>query len=292
MRKTIPVVLAILLLALAVTGAYYLVRPTGGSSGPGEGVSGYLIGVDDAGEVGVRHWRYLILDPDSFESPPQCGCYDVVLAYLNVGYAEEWRDYYGGLPGSILHGESGYEGEFLVEYWSGLWHGLMTRLALDYLANGYDGVYLDNIDALEHVSNASWASVDPASAMVDLVCDISHAVKARYNAYVFINIGGATDLLYNDKLANCIDGVLREELWTRWTPTGPEPVDVNESNTVLEALQHVRELGKHVIVVDPQSNAEEAERFCRLAWSYGFSPVPQPAWSPDYTVPPPSDWCS
>lgn len=57
--------------------------------------------------------------------------------------------------------------------------------------------------------------------MIDLVCSVSHAVKTLDpEARVYINIGSAVDMLYDKRLLSCIDGVLREKLWSRLGPSG------------------------------------------------------------------------
>ncbi|BES81860.1 hypothetical protein [Pyrodictium abyssi] len=128
--------------------------------------------------------------------------------------------------------------------------------------------------------------------MIDLVCGVSHAVKTLDpEARVYINIGSAMNMLYDERLLSCIDGVLREELWSRLGPSGPEPQDPRETVEALDALVYAHSRGKTVLVADPVAGREEAEGFCRRAWSHGFVPIPQPAWAADYSVPPPRDWC-
>jgi len=39
-----------------------------------------------------------------------------------------------------------------------------------------------------------------------------------------------------------------------------------------------------VIVADPATGPEDAEKLCMRAWSRGWLPVPQPAWDPGYST--------
>ena len=256
----------------------------------------YLTGLDE-GKVSWHHWRVLVLEPD--EASPQVieaarRHARLVLAYVNVGYAEDWRSYWPSIAGaSWVHGSAGYEGEYLVEYWRPEWHGIVASLAREYVGRGFDGVYLDNVDAVDRVAGEEWAmGVDPEAEMIHLICNVSIMVKTLDpDARVFVNIGGATRLLYNDTLLSCIDGVLREELWVEWTPGGPRAQDPAEIAMALEALEHALSHGKTVLVADPAQSPGEAWLHCLRSWLHGFIPVPQPSWAWDYSMPPPPTWC-
>ena len=223
-----------------------------------------------------------------------------VLAYINAGYAEEWRSYWKTIHGKPwVHGETGYEGEYYVEYWRDEWRNIVSRLAARYVGQGYSGIYLDNIDAAMVVveEDFPWArGVNTTRAMIGLVCSIAgEARRAAGNESlpVFINIGGAVSMLYDNTLLSCIDGVLREELWRvhlGGNRTGPQ--DCSETLEALDALAYAKSHGKTIIVSDPVLGERDALRFCRRAWSHGFIPVPQPAWLYDYSSPPPPDWCA
>ncbi|ALL01502.1 hypothetical protein Pyrde_1459 [Pyrodictium delaneyi] len=248
----------------------------------------------------ARHWTVAVIEPDEANDTLLMEVRkrsDLVLAYLNAGYAEEWRSYWDVVKDKPwIHGTTMYEGEYYVEYWHTEWRKILVELATRYLARGFQGIYLDNIDAAEllAIERPSWAQgVDPREAMIDLVCNVSNAVKAvDPKAKVYLNIGGAVNLLYNDRLLGCIDGVLREELWSHPGPSGPEPQDPWETLAALDALAYAHSHGKTVLVADPVNDLKEAWSFCVKAWSHGFIPVPQPAWALDYSAPPPPVWCS
>ncbi|HID41549.1 MAG TPA: hypothetical protein EYP33_05275 [Pyrodictium sp.] len=122
--------------------------------------------------------------------------------------------------------------------------------------------------------------------MIDLVCNVSNAVKAvDPKAKVYINIGGAVNLLYNDRLLGCIDGVLREELRSHPGPSGPEPQDPWETPAVLDTLAYSHSHGKTVLV-GSRDRLKGARSLCVRAWSHGFIPVPQPAWTLGCSTPP------
>ncbi|NOZ89346.1 MAG: hypothetical protein GXO15_05415 [Crenarchaeota archaeon] len=219
----------------------------------------------------------------------------LVLGYVNAGYAEEWRSYMERLRGAgVVHEPAGYEGEYLVELWSREWLEAVLSEARRVIEAGYDGVYLDNIDAYLAVEGRPWAAgADPQAAMVELVCTVSEEVRTlKPGARVYINIGSAVELLYNDTLLSCIDGVLREELWSTAAGDTVEPQDPWETLEALDALWQAASRGKTVIVSDPVAGPEDARRLCSRAWSRGWLPVPQPIDAWDYSRPPPVGWCT
>jgi cysteinyl-tRNA synthetase, unknown class len=82
----------------------------------------------------------------------------LVLAYMNIGAAENWRYYWQtgwslGNPSWIASAYEGWAGEYWVRYWDDAWQDIIfgsTGAYLDrIIAAGFDGVYLDNILAYE-----------------------------------------------------------------------------------------------------------------------------------------------
>ena len=83
----------------------------------------------------------------------------LALAYLNVGSVENWRYYWQ--PGWRTDDPSwigetysdDYPDEFWARYWRQEWHDIIYRSDASYLRRvldqGFDGVFLDNIDAYE-----------------------------------------------------------------------------------------------------------------------------------------------
>jgi cysteinyl-tRNA synthetase len=82
----------------------------------------------------------------------------LVIAYLSIGEAEDYRYYWepawAGNPPSWLEGENpDWDGNYLVRYWDPAWQALLFGDPDAYLdrilLSGFDGVYLDIIDAFE-----------------------------------------------------------------------------------------------------------------------------------------------
>lgn len=86
----------------------------------------------------------------------------LVICYMNIGSAEQWRYYWNknwkiGKPGWLKKSYEGYEGEYYVEFWNKEWQSLIYGPSDSYLHRiidaGFDGAYLDNTEAYHYLFN-------------------------------------------------------------------------------------------------------------------------------------------
>ncbi len=87
----------------------------------------------------------------------------LLICYMSIGEAEDyrfyWQDSWKRNPPEWLAGEnSAWKGNFKVEYWNTGWQSIIYGSNSAYLgmimAAGFDGVYLDLIDAYEYFEDA------------------------------------------------------------------------------------------------------------------------------------------
>lgn len=80
----------------------------------------------------------------------------LVICYLNVGAAENWREYWQsdwkkGNPKWLKKSYKGYDNEIYVEFWDPNWQKIIYGNDGSYLKKilnaGFDGVFLDNVEA-------------------------------------------------------------------------------------------------------------------------------------------------
>lgn len=80
----------------------------------------------------------------------------LVICYLNVGAAENWRSYWQpnwkkGNPKWLKKNYKGYDNEIYVEFWEPTWQKMIFGNDDSYMKKiinaGFDGVFLDNVEA-------------------------------------------------------------------------------------------------------------------------------------------------
>jgi cysteinyl-tRNA synthetase len=86
----------------------------------------------------------------------------MVVCYMSIGEAEDYRYYWqvswaGNRPEWIAAENPDWPGNYKVKYWNEEWQGLIYKNQDSYLSKittaGFDGVYLDIIDAFEYFEN-------------------------------------------------------------------------------------------------------------------------------------------
>lgn len=224
--------------------------------------------------------KYVIVDPDYGPDGREWETWMInlmketgtkVIAYLNIGLAESWRDYWvnmtsENMPSWLTMTEyPDWPGEYFVKYWKsgawgpGGWVELLHSEIEKIIDLGFDGVLLDNVDVCNYWSepdelniNLSDFPIENATQyMVKLVANISEYAKLLRKDFVIIaNVGGAVDLVANPQFISAIDGVMREDVWY----VCDEPQDPSETLLVLNYLRLAGDVGKEVIVVEYASN--------------------------------------
>ncbi len=90
----------------------------------------------------------------------KCGAKRIVIAYLSIGEAENYRYYYpktADQPDWLGEENPNWPGNYNVKYWQENWQTIIFGNDASYLDKiielGFDGVYLDKIDSYEFYSN-------------------------------------------------------------------------------------------------------------------------------------------
>ena len=158
----------------------------------------------------------------------------LILAYVDIGQAEDWRWYWrqGWKPGRpewiVTVDPDDWEGCYPVAYWHPDWEDIviyktkgMSHLEVA-LQNGFDGIYMDWVDAFSDedvIEKAEEDGIpDTASAMFDFIEKIRQ--YARYES-AFANIEflivaqNASDLYQEDpgRYETLIDAISLEAIW-------------------------------------------------------------------------------
>ncbi len=211
---------------------------------------------------------FIVVDPDDANLTPQ----DLVrlhragkkvLAYLSIGEAEDYRDYWTGWrigsPDFIVEENPEWKGNYIVRFWDGRWKQVVFRRADELLTLGYDGLYLDRVDVYEW-----WQERGEERArdrMIEFVCEISRRTKSARPGFLIIP-QNAVELYEDEGYKRCIDGVGKEDTWF-----------MDNDRRVPHELHYLRELkrdGKPVLAVDYPTRTEHVCTFYQLCSQEGF----------------------
>ena len=221
----------------------------------------------------------------------------LVLCYLSIGEAEDYRFYWqrawdSAPPSWIGKQNPAWPGNYTVNYWDAAWQKLIIaddpapQALLPWLGSflwpvlpsyldrildsGFDGVYLDRVDAFETVSERPNAKAD----MIAFVDAIARHARARRPDFLIVP-QNAEALLTNEAYRNVIDGIGKEDLLYGEKGDGVANADGDVDDTI-SSLNRVRKEGKPVFVVEylPQGvgRAQAAKRIANLGYIPTFAP--------------------
>ncbi len=233
---------------------------------------------------------------------PRNGRHRLVLAYLNIGQAENYRTYWQSdwqcpvdpeAPRDgflICKDPDGWAGNFPIAFWDPSWRHVVfgsPEAMLDRIvAHGFDGVYLDWVLGFADPSVMAAAKregVDAPRAMAELVRDIrAHARQTRPGFLVVAqNPEGLIDLV--PEIADWIDGVAQEGLshsggaGTDWSSpdTGGQrraPTGVASTAEYAARLRKYRERELPVFTMDYAIDPADIEAAAAISRRNGFVP--------------------
>lgn len=213
----------------------------------------------------------------------------IVLAYMSIGEAENYRWYWDnswdsnndGVPESAAPSWLGnsnpdWPGNYKVKYWDSSWQSIIFGSETSYLDKiieaGFDGVYLDIIDAYEYWGSGGESGLnrDTAEAeMVEFVKSIANyarVTKGKASFAVFPQNG--EELSSHSDYLGAIDGIGREDTWYN----GDTANDSNHTNSVISNLDVFKQAGKLVLVIDYVTQQSLINDFYSKAAAKGYVP--------------------
>ena len=208
-----------------------------------------------------------------------------VLAYFSIGEAEDYRFYWKkkwrvGRPGFIAEENPDWEGNYKVKYWSRGWWKRALRPYLDRnLDAGFDGVYLDVIDAYWWWHDEKGMSAQTtANRMAKLVERIASYARTRAGDGFIICPQNGVSLLddasnkWRKRFLNCVDAVGVENLYYDvWSE--------DDQAFRLDMLEQFDAAGKRIFVIEYIGEQDWSDFFDAIADS-GLDMLGYPA-APD-----------
>ena len=218
--------------------------------------------VIDYSSDGTEHGEFTPSRIDALKQGPACD--KIILAYMSIGEAEDYRFYWNdnwtsGNPDWLDQENPDWEGNYKVRYWQSEWQNIILQYMDRLIDAGFDGSYLDIIDAYEYYDERGRASA--AQDMVDFVAAIAAHARARNPDFLIIPQNApelATDV--PDYLDH-INGIAQEDIYYGYDgdgiPTSQETTDEMEAY-----LNVFKNNGKIVLTVDyPFGQSEDVPHF-------------------------------
>ncbi len=168
----------------------------------------------------------------------------LVIAYIDIGEAEDWRWYWDWSTGWDCTGPKpadwpnyiltcdpdGWSGNYPVAYWDAAWRDIIiygqntgTHPDRDYVSvideainDGFDGIYLDWVEGYENevvAQTAQALGLDPALEMIAFIQEMRTYAQARQPGFLIIQQNAAALADGRPQLFNVIDAIAQEGIW-------------------------------------------------------------------------------
>ncbi|WP_089885539.1 MJ1477/TM1410 family putative glycoside hydrolase [Citreimonas salinaria] len=177
-----------------------------------------------------------------------------VVAYINIGEAETYRDYWrsewnSNPPSWVGPANPNWANHFYTAYWTSEWQAILfgtPRAKLDrILAAGFDGVFMDGVDKyMDWPGRGARAQSD----MYALVERIASYARARTPGFLIIP-NNAENLLDSARYRSTIDAIVKEDLFFG-VPGEGQPNDPGMVSWSLRQLRLATNDGLPVLVIE------------------------------------------
>ena len=214
----------------------------------------------------------------------------IVLAYMSIGEAEDYRFYFdpswidgsGELtaeaPDFFDEANPDWPGNYKVRYWDSDWQTIIFGYLDRIIDAGFDGVYLDIIDAFEYFGPDGDVPERPTAAedMIDFVLAIaSYARETRGVADFLVfpqNGASILDAEGGDTYLETVDGIGTEDTFYFGDDDIDNPLDLEHAATVTPYLDQFVEAGKTVLAIDYLQDNDKLADFYQRCGDSGYIP--------------------
>ncbi len=251
------------------------------------GNTGFDLAIIDYSREGDEETRFTSREIAALRNSP--GGTKLVLVYMSIGEAEDYRWYWqeswdadhdgvpdSGAPSWLGPGNPEWEGNYKVKYWEPGWQAIVFGSSTSYLdkvvAAGFDGVYLDIIDAYEYWGPGGESGLERATAEREMV-EFVQAIAAH--ARVDMGMTGFGVFPQNgEALSGYLDyvqtvtGIGREDTW--YEDNDPQPS--GHTAEVIAGLDVFAQAGRLVLVTDYVTRSELIDDFYARAEAKGYVP--------------------
>ena len=209
----------------------------------------------------------------------------IVLSYLSIGEAEDYRWYWDdawdknkdgvpdkGAPTWLGTENPDWEGNYRVRYWDEGWKKIVFSYIDKIIDAGFNGVYLDTVDTYEYWKDNGSDKETREKAetrmtyFVKQISDYIHNKKGKYDFLIFVQ--NAEELGTDKNYLNAVDGIGKEDLW--FDGNKPQPASYTEES--IKYLNLFKNSGKTVLITDYVRKVPLIDKFYLNAIDNGFIP--------------------
>lgn len=183
----------------------------------------------------------------------------LIIAYLSIGEAENYRYYWKPAWNSARPSWTGKEnkdwkGNYLTKYWEPEWQNIVfgnpNAIVDRMIAQGFDGFYLDRVDAYYYFGDTK----DMRDRMAGFVRKLTDYIRSK-KPDAGILVQNAEELLDRPDYVAAIDGIAKESLLygIKKEDIANTKDDVDWSSKLLKTAQNA---GKKIFVVEYLANKQ------------------------------------
>lgn len=200
-----------------------------------------------------------------------------VVAYISIGEAEDYRPYWhkewdadkdgrpdAGAPKFLCAVNPEWKGNYKVKYWHKDWQAIIEAYLDEIVAQGFDGMYMDIVDAFEFFefdpAKKDWIDdrKNPETGntyrqdMIAWVLKLAGRARTKAGPGFLVIPQNGTQLLADATFLKTIDAVGVEDLFTN----GNKKQQRQEVANRLSHLQYAKKAGKPVLLIEYGTNAK------------------------------------
>lgn len=202
----------------------------------------------------------------------------IILCYMSIGQTENYRFYWNpdwpkNPPSWLDEPDPVWAGDYWVRYWDPEWQRIIFGTAESYLdqiiALGFDGVYLDRVDAYQYYEEKGRDTA--AREMADFVIAMAGYARERHPGFgTFPQNAEELGMRFSDYLAT-VTGIGVEDLYYGY-PRDHEPSPPEWTAQREVVLDRWVEAGKLVLTIDYTRIAEQIDDAYARAQARGYVP--------------------
>jgi len=202
----------------------------------------------------------------------------IVLCYMSIGQTERYRWYWNQdwvkNPPEWLDAPDGvWAGDYWVKYWMSDWQRIIYGTPDSYLdqilALGYDGVYLDRVDAYWYYQDQGRETA--AREMVDFILDFTKYARKKHPGFgVFPQNAEELGIIFPDFM-DAMTGIGVEDLYYGY-PRDHEPSPPEWTAEREAILDQWVAAGKLVLTIDYSARPEQISDAYYRSHAHGYIP--------------------